>query len=244
MKSHSEGVVHGDVTPENILVTDEGVARLTDFGICRARWSDVTQSVTDSVRGKPRYLAPEVAKGQRMVEKSDVFSLGASLFAAVEGQSPYGEAEHLIAYLARAIEGHIEPARNAGPLAGPLTALLDVDPRHRPDASMARKLLRSATPPPPHIQEQLYDHRTLDLTPLTLRLPRLVRRRRRPLAITTVALVTTVAIMAGLLLYGPWASKDDAEAGKGDRTMVAGTKPSATGRPGTIGDERTRTLAG
>ncbi|WP_405931676.1 serine/threonine-protein kinase [Streptomyces sp. NBC_00827] len=100
-KSHGEGVVHGDVTPENILVTEEGVARLTDFGISRALWSDATQTATGSVRGKPRYLAPEVAKGQPAGEKADVFSLGASLFAAVEGRSPYGEAEHLMTYLAR-----------------------------------------------------------------------------------------------------------------------------------------------
>ena len=159
-KSHHEGVVHGDVTPENILVTDEGVARLTDFGISRALWSDVTHSTTGSVRGKPRYLAPELAKGRPAGEKSDVFSLGASLFAAVEGRSPYGEAEHPMAYLARAIEGHIEPAHRAGPLDGPLTALLEVEPRRRPDAARAQKLLTRAAPPPPHVQEQLHDSRT------------------------------------------------------------------------------------
>lgn len=62
-KSHGEGVVHGDVTPENILVTEEGVARLTDFGISRALWSDATQTATGSVRGKPRYLAPRWPRG-------------------------------------------------------------------------------------------------------------------------------------------------------------------------------------
>ncbi|WP_405870864.1 serine/threonine-protein kinase [Streptomyces sp. NBC_00005] len=235
VKSHGEGVVHGDVTPENILVTDEGVARLTDFGISRARWSDVTESTTGSLRGKPRYLAPEVAKGQPMGEKSDVFSLGASLFAAVEGRSPYGEAEHLMAYLARAVEGHIEPARHAGPLAGPLTALLEVDPRQRPDAARARKLLTQAAPPPPHVQDQLQDRRPLDLTRPTFRLPRLVRRR--PLAIGAVALVTAGAVTAAVVLFGPWASKD--RDSKGGRTATTDAKPSATARPGTIGDERT-----
>jgi serine/threonine protein kinase len=59
-------VVHGDVTPENILVTEDGVARLTDFGIARALWSEATQTgtTTGTVRGKPRYLAPEVARGK------------------------------------------------------------------------------------------------------------------------------------------------------------------------------------
>ena len=254
VKSHDEGVVHGDVTPENILVTDEGVARLTDFGISRALWSDATKSTTGSVRGKPRYLAPEVAKGKPAGEKSDVFSLGASLFAAVEGQSPYGEAEHLMAYLARAVEGHIEPMHRTGPLDGPLTALLEVEPRSRPDAARAQKLLTHAAPPPPHIQEQLHDSRTGDLASRTLRLgrflrhprdftpfmlqpPRPVRRRRHPLAVTAVVLAAAGAITAGLVLFGPWASK--VEGDKGGRTGAADAKPSATAQAGAIGDERT-----
>jgi hypothetical protein len=252
-KSHHEGVVHGDVTPENILVTDEGVARLTDFGISRALWSDVTHSGTSSVRGKPRYLAPELAKGLPAGEKSDVFSLGASLFMAVEGRSPYGEVEHPMAYLARAVEGHIEPAHRAGPLEGPLTALLEVEPRRRPDAAKAQRLLTRAAPPPPHIQEQLHDSgtgetsRTLrlprllrpqrDFTPFMLQLPRPVRRRRRPLAITAVALAAAGAMTAGLVVFGPWASKNEGD--EGGRTGATDAKPSATVPAGAIGDERT-----
>ncbi|MEU6732733.1 protein kinase [Streptomyces physcomitrii] len=232
-KSHGEGVVHGDVTPENILVTEDGLARLTDFGISRALWSDATQSVTGGVRGKPRYLAPEVAKGKPAGEKSDVFSLGASLFAAVEGQSPYGEAEHPMAYLARAIEGHREPARRAGPLAEPLAALLAAEPRQRPDAARARRLLGRAAAPPPHVQEQLADRRTVGLPSLTLRLPRAVRRRRRPLALAALALVTAGAVTAGLLLFGPWGSEDGGEGGP------TGTAAPATGRPGALGEPRT-----
>lgn len=248
VKSHNAGVVHGDVTPENILVTDEGVARLTDFGISRALGNDATQSTTGTVRGKPRYLAPELAKGQPAGEKADVFSLGASLFAAVEGQSPYGEAEHLMTYLARAVEGHIEPTRRAGQLAEPLAALLEVEPRDRPDAAHARKLLARAAPPPAHIQQQLDDHRTLDLASSTLRLGRAARRtrdvltlplprriRRRPLAITAAALMTVGAVTAGLVLFGPWNSKDDG----GRDVGLTDAKPSASARAGTMGDART-----
>ncbi|MFE7274213.1 serine/threonine-protein kinase [Streptomyces sp. NPDC057623] len=239
-KSHDAGVVHGDVTPENILVTDEGVARLTDFGISRALWSDVTQSTTGAVRGKPRYLAPELAKGQPAGEKSDVFSLGASLFAAVEGRSPYGEAEHLMTYLARAVAGHIEPTRRAGLLDGPLAALLEVEPRRRPDALRAQKLLSRAAPPPPHIPREPHDSGTPGPTPRKLRLPRLVHRRRNRSAITAVALVSAGAITAGLVLFGPWASKDEGGKGdKGGRTAATDAQPSATAQAGALGDERT-----
>lgn len=251
-KSHREGVVHGDVTPENILVTDEGVARLTDFGISRALWSDVTQSGTSGVRGKPRYLAPELAKGLPGGEKSDVFSLGASLFMAVEGRSPYGEVEHPMGYLARAVAGHIETAHRAGPLEGPLTALLEVDPRRRPDAAKARMLLMRAAPPPPHIAPEVHDGLTWDLTSATLLLRRLVRRttdraphapqpqeppRRRRLATAAVALVAAGAITAGLVLFGPWASEDNGD--EPGRKSANDAKSSATAPAGAIGDERT-----
>lgn len=234
VKSHRAGVVHGDVTPENILVTDEGVVRLTDFGISRALGNDATQSTTGIVRGKPRYLAPELAKGQPAGEKADVFSLGASLFAAVEGQSPYGEAEHLMTYLARAVEGRSEPTRRAGQLTDPLAALLAVEPRDRPDAAHARKLLTRAAPPPAHIQERLDDRRTLHLESSTLRLGRASRRtrdvltlslprraRRRPVAITAVSLVTAAAVAGGLVLFGPW----DSEGGHDKGVGLADAKP-------------------
>lgn len=244
VKSHRAGVVHGDVTPENILVTDEGVARLTDFGISRALWNDVTQSATGSVRGKPRYLAPEVAKGQPVGQKADVFSLGASLFTAVEGQSPYGEAEHLMTYLARAVEGRVEPTSRAGQLTEPLAELLEVEPRNRPDAAQALKLLRHATPPPADVQDRI-DRGTVALTSPTIRLGQALRRTRdavtvptrgpRALAITAAAVVTTGALAAGLVFFAPWDSKDT----DGKDAARTDAKPSASARAGTIGDERT-----
>ncbi|MFI5555675.1 protein kinase [Streptomyces sp. NPDC051738] len=236
-KSHSMGVVHGDVTPENVLVTEDGVARLTDFGIARALWSDVTQTHTITsgvVRGKPKYLAPELAKGRPADEKADVFSLGASLFAAVEGQSPYGEAEHPMAYVARAVEGHLEPAERAGLLTAPLAALLEPDSRRRPDAVEAHRLLTRAAPPPPDLQGRLPDRPTPHLASLTLRLPRAVRRRRRPLAITAGALVAAAAVTAGII--GLTAGGDAREKGQ-----ASDAKPSATvtAQAGAIGDVTT-----
>jgi serine/threonine protein kinase len=146
--AHAQGVVHGDVTPENILVTDDGIAKLADFGISRAMWTDATQqNLTGGVQGKPRYIAPEVAKGAPVSRESDRFSLGASLFAAVEGRSPYGEAANPMAFIGRAMAGHIEEPRQAGQLTGPLTELLRQDPAGRPVAALARQLLGEISPP-------------------------------------------------------------------------------------------------
>ncbi|WP_328315645.1 serine/threonine-protein kinase [Streptomyces sp. NBC_00388] len=235
-KSHSAGVVHGDVTPENILVTDEGIARLTDFGISRALWSEVTRTTTGVVRGKPRYLAPELVRGKRGDEKSDVFSLGATLYAAVEGQSPYGQAEHPMAYVARAIEGHLEPAIRAGRLTGPLAALLDPEPRNRPDAAGAYKLLTHAAPPPPEGAATLDDDRTLRLSPLlsvTRRLPRAVHRRRRPLAVASGALLAAAAITTAVL--HPWTAGGGGPAHPDARPPAT----AAASRAGTIGEAAT-----
>lgn len=236
-KSHALGVVHGDVTPENILVTEDGVARLTDFGIARALWSDVTQThtvTTGVVRGKPKYLAPELARGRPADEKADVFSLGASVFAAVEGQSPYGVVDHPMAYVARAIEGHLEPAERAGRLTAPLAALLEPDPRRRPDAAEAHRLLTRAAPPPPEVQGRLHDAHTPHLASLTLRLPRAVRRRRRPLAISAGALAVAAAVTAGILVATSGGDPDDTP-------RAPDAKPSATApaQAGAIGGIRT-----
>ncbi|WP_227025002.1 serine/threonine-protein kinase [Streptomyces tsukubensis] len=242
-RSHTEGVVHGDVTPENVLVTEEGVARLMDFGIARALWSDATQThtVTGTVRGKPKYLAPEVAKGEHGDEKADVFSLGASLYAAVKGRSPYGEAEHPMAYLVRAIEGHIETPEGVGPLAAPLTELLTPDPRHRPGAAEAYKLLTRAAPPSPNVQELLRDGHTLPLSlgSLTLRLPRPLRRRRRTLALSAVTLIAVAALTTGLVVFLPGddkgATKDaTGESGQAGTDAKSSTSAAVSG-PGTAG---------
>lgn len=234
-KSHTEGVVHGDVTPENILVTEDGVAKLTDFGISRALWTDVTQTTAGVVRGKPKYLAPEVAKGLPADGMSDVFSLGATLFAAVEGRSPYGEAEHPVAYVARAVEGRVDPAGQAGLLAEPLKALLAAEPRRRPDAAQARQLLTLGAPPSPHVRVR---PRNGLRAPLALLRRSLRRSLRRPLPVTAVAVAVAAAVTAGLVLSGAGDNHGDGKGVAGAKPSAAPTTPAA-GKPGTIGDDRT-----
>ncbi|MGW4076404.1 serine/threonine-protein kinase [Streptomyces asiaticus] len=253
-KSHAEGVVHGDVTPENVLITEDGVAKLTDFGISRALWSEVTMTQTGGVRGKPPYLPPEVARGEAADRKSDVFSLGATLYAAIEGRSPYGEASHPMAYVARAIEGYIETPHHAGPLVDALTKLLALEPKRRPAADQAVRLLRRVAPPSPRIEdlgdvEDPHDGDTLDRTPFTMRLvPPSVRgpwrRPSRGVAITATALGIAAVLVAWATLFGPWGdgrSDESGGSGKDGGRGASGTADSAarTGPAGTIGDART-----
>ncbi|MYV99390.1 serine/threonine-protein kinase, partial [Streptomyces sp. SID3343] len=144
---HAHLVVHGDVTPENILVTANGTAKLADFGISRALGAEGTRTEGGMVQGKPRYLAPEVVRGEGAGRASDVFSLGASLFAALEGHSPYGRSDDVQTLLGRARDGRIDRPVASGELGPLLSELLRVRPTRRPEPGDVVRRLRTMAPP-------------------------------------------------------------------------------------------------
>ena len=92
--AHRHGVVHRDLKPQNVIVDDEGVATVTDFGIARAGASEITQA--GSVMGTPHYLSPEQAQGQAVTAVSDLYSIGVILYEALAGQVPF-EADSAVA---------------------------------------------------------------------------------------------------------------------------------------------------
>ncbi len=134
--AHAAGIVHRDVKPGNVLIDGAGVAKITDFGVSRAA-GDVTVTQTGVMAGTPAYLAPEVARGQEPTSASDVFSLGATLYAAVEGRAPFGDTGNQLALLHAAAAGRVDPPQRAGPLSSILMSLLLVDPGQRPDMAQA-----------------------------------------------------------------------------------------------------------
>jgi eukaryotic-like serine/threonine-protein kinase len=137
MAAHAAGIVHRDVKPANVLLGDDGTVKITDFGISRAV-GDVTVTATGMLAGTPAYLAPEVAKGQEPTASSDVFSLGSTMYTAVEGHSPFGLGENTLALLYAVAAGKVTPPRQAGPLTALLMRLLRADPVDRPTMIEAR----------------------------------------------------------------------------------------------------------
>ena len=143
--AHAAGVVHRDVKPGNVLMGERGIVKIADFGIARAT-GDVTVTMTGLISGSPAYLSPEVARGQDATFASDVFSLGSTLYAAVEGTPPFGRSENAIALLYRAAGGEITRPRQAGPLTGILLRLLNVRPEQRPAMAEVGRMLSAVAP--------------------------------------------------------------------------------------------------
>ncbi|HEX3647102.1 MAG TPA: serine/threonine-protein kinase, partial [Pseudonocardiaceae bacterium] len=138
--AHQAGIVHRDVKPGNVLLTEDGTAKLTDFGISRAV-GDGTVTATGVLAGTPAYLAPEVVHGQQADFRSDVFSLGATLYAAVEGVPPFGLSDNPIALLHKIATEEITPPTKAGDLAKALDWMLKRDPAARPTMGQAMAAL-------------------------------------------------------------------------------------------------------
>ncbi len=140
--AHEAGIVHRDVKPGNVLLGQDGIAKITDFGISRASW-DATVTSTGVLAGTPAYFAPEVARGEAPGPASDVFSLGSTLYVTVEGVPPFGVDDNALAMLRTVAEGRVRPTQQAGPLSTVLTQLLADDPAARPTMVQAVAALRT-----------------------------------------------------------------------------------------------------
>ncbi|MFG2820222.1 serine/threonine-protein kinase [Kitasatospora sp. NPDC048365] len=138
-QAHRHGVLHRDVKPANVLLERGGRVVLTDFGIAVLAGSPGLTRTGDIV-GSPDYVAPERITGHRPGPESDLWSLGATLYAAVEGQSPFHRTTTMSTLQAVISEPLPEP-RYAGRLTPVIEALLRKDPAERPTAEEARLLL-------------------------------------------------------------------------------------------------------
>ncbi|MFI1098231.1 protein kinase [Streptomyces sp. NPDC020917] len=160
--AHAEGILHRDVKPSNVLIADAGSSAadgalgrvvLSDFGIAQID-GDPSVTSTGMLVGAPSYISPERARGQKPGPPADLWSLGALLYAAVEGRPPYDKGS-AIATLTAVMTEPVGPMANAGPLADAITGLLAKDPAQRLDEPAARALLtqvagmpdRPAAPP-------------------------------------------------------------------------------------------------
>jgi hypothetical protein len=171
--AHAVGVVHRDVKPANVMVQAGDRAKLTDFGVATIR-DDSRLTATGLIVGSPSYMSPEQAQGAEVGPPTDLWSLGALLYFATEGEPPF-HAGSALATASAVVYGEPRPVQYVGPLTEIIARLLTKDPDARPNAGQVRALLsrvargqRSRTrtphlpavgPPPPPAVWQAADPR-------------------------------------------------------------------------------------
>jgi serine/threonine protein kinase len=138
--AHDAGVLHRDVKPANVLLSNDGRVVLTDFGIAMVEGSSAL-TMTGEVIGSPEFLAPERALGRTPGPESDLWSLGVLLYAAVEGNSPFRQNTPL-STLRAIVDEELPAPRRAGPLAPVIEGLLRKNPAERLPADRAEQDLR------------------------------------------------------------------------------------------------------
>ena len=150
--AHAAGVMHRDVKPSNVLLGRDDRAVLTDFGIATFQ-DDPRLTQTGMVMGSPGFTAPERIRGEDASPASDLWSLGATLFAAVEGHGPFENRGSAITTMSAIINEDAPAAPTAGPLGPVIAALLRREPADRPDAATATRMITDVLPQLPAASE-------------------------------------------------------------------------------------------
>ena len=150
--AHAVGVLHRDVKPSNVLIARERSgsewderAVLTDFGIAQFA-GDPRLTQTGMVMGSPGFTAPERIRGGAATPASDLWSLGATIYAAVEGSGPYEQRGGAITTMSAIINEDAPVASGSGRLAPLIAALLRRDPSTRPSAAAAARMFSDVLP--------------------------------------------------------------------------------------------------
>lgn len=181
--AHRQGILHRDVKPSNVLISDDGRVVLTDFGIAQVE-GDPSITSTGMLVGAPSYISPERARGHKPGPAADLWSLGGLLYASVEGTPPYDKGS-AIATLTAVMTEPLDPPKNAGHLEEVIYGLLAKDPAQRLDDAGARALLQDVIDAPDEPEKAAEPEPPLDVTravplpPLALEPPAPVKAKAK-----------------------------------------------------------------
>ncbi|NRQ37680.1 serine/threonine protein kinase [Nonomuraea sp. NN258] len=204
--AHASGILHRDVKPANVMLTDDGRVLLTDFGIATIA-GDAALTQTGLLAGSPGFIAPERLRGESDGPPADLWSLGATLFTAVEGSAPFARANPA-ASMAAVLMQEPAPPRLAGPLGPVLAAILEKDPARRCSSDRAAEWLHDIAQgapmagPHPHPHPHPNPHPNPNPSPNRERTtaPGHRRERRRTSMVVTAAIAAALAVTAGVVV--------------------------------------------
>ena len=113
--AHQVGIIHRDLKPANILINDEGLLKIVDFGVAAAATSGDTQlTKTGYVIGSPKYMAPEQILGKKVDHRADIYSVGVILYEMLTGTPPYTKGDHM-AVMYQHVQGKAKPCEEVNP---------------------------------------------------------------------------------------------------------------------------------
>jgi len=222
--AHAAGTMHRDVKPGNVLVRDDGLAKISDFGIARNA-GDPALTQSGFLTGTPSYFSPELARGADPGAGTDVWALGATLYAAVEGRPPYEAKANPVAVLHDITSTQPPKPRRAEFLEPALLRMLDRDPDSRwsmADAAHGLRRLADA-----HSPERTRENTRKD--PATTRFP-------APAPAAAAAGGAAATVPAAASADAPAAASADARADHADESgpgqSATRPRPAATPPPG------------
>lgn len=245
--AHQAGITHRDVKPGNVLIGDDGRIKLTDFGISR-NVAESSLTATGMTLGSPAFIAPEVASGGPVTPAADLWGLGTTLFAALEGRPPY-DAGNAVATVTAVVNGEVPTPAAAGALAPVISGLMIKDPAARLPLDQVRQLLHPLLPPdgqvlresgegrptvavPTAIFGPAQDSRATNAPlaphpgPLPFQAP--ARPRRRSALATALLTVASIVLFAGGLSAGFALTRTAAGVPIVPAPTTGGTQPDAT----------------
>jgi serine/threonine protein kinase len=232
--AHAAGIVHRDVKPGNILIAEDGTALISDFGIAYGL-GDATLTSSGMIHGTPAYLAPEIARGDGANFASDVFSLGSTLYSAMEGKPPFGSDDNTMALLHRVASGQFPAPQHCGPLTPLVMNMLSADPSHRPSMravadSLAGVRPPTASPPSAAVPDSSTDEASTTSVPDSLPAPALessVHRPTEPRRHRGLAAALAILLLGGGILLAALLVNDrkpvNPTAGTGESTSAPPT---------------------
>ncbi|MFI6144595.1 serine/threonine-protein kinase [Streptomyces sp. NPDC051109] len=236
--AHAVGVEHRDVKPANVLLAEDGRVVLGDFGIAMVEGSTAL-TMAGEVVGSPEYLPPERALGRPSGPASDLWSLGVTLYAAVEGISPFRQ-DTALSTLRAVVDGEPPVPTRAGPLAPVIAGLLRKEPAERTPAARVAEALRGiarepdATTAAARVVRNAAEPAAAEApvpapASATARVHAAPPRKRRTAALVAAGAAACVLGAAGLA-YALTGHDEDRAPGSGVRMSVAGANTAYTGR--------------